>query len=169
MPNLLPFGSISRVSGNSGELEVIINTNTPIPNPGEPLFFEIENSKVPFFISEINGSGTKCRIKFDDIDSTNDAQQYCNVNLFVTSAQIKKTSAQEVSKQITGYIVLDKTNGETGIVKDIQQYPAQQIIVIDYHKKEILLPVTPEFIIKTDHTNKILHVNFPEGLLEIYT
>ena len=39
---------------------------------------------------------------------------------------------------------------------------------MDYKGKEVLIPVIPEIVLEADKEAKILNVNLPEGLLEVY-
>jgi 16S rRNA processing protein RimM len=166
--NLELICKITRAVGLAGELEIKTyegyNLNS---EEGEPLFFEINKSKIPFFISEIRQTGDRYRIKFDDIDSQDQAQQFSNIEIFAPK-QVAPPAQQNEFSSIIGYIALDEKLGELGKITGIQEYPGQQVLEINYNNKEVLLPVTNDFISRIDHKNSIVYVQCPDGLLDIY-
>jgi 16S rRNA processing protein RimM len=163
---LIHIGKITRAVGLDGELE--INTSNSILNllPGEPLFIEINRSKVPYFISEVRKTGDRYRIKFDDINTINDAQSFVSLNVFSTSKSIETTD-NEISV-IIGYTAVDSVAGELGKITAIQEYPGQDLLAINYRNKEVLVPMTPSFISKIDHKACKVFIHCPDGLLDVY-
>ena len=65
--------------------------------------------------------------------------------------------------------VVDKTAGEIGTVKRVNDAPVQPLFEIDSHGKEILVPVVDDFIEKLDKKGRTLYLNLPDGLLNLYT
>jgi 16S rRNA processing protein RimM len=39
---------------------------------------------------------------------------------------------------------------------------------MEYQGHEILFPMNDEVVLKANHADKVLHVNLPNGLLEVY-
>ncbi len=39
--------------------------------------------------------------------------------------------------------------------------------VIEHAGNEIMIPATEDFIQKIDHKNKVLHLDLPEGIMEL--
>ena len=70
--------------------------------------------------------------------------------------------------EIIGYEVQDKRHGFIGCVEEILDRPEQEIIRILKGKKEILVPLTDEMISKIDRKKKILILDTPEGLVDLY-
>ncbi|HQB19835.1 MAG TPA: hypothetical protein PK495_04580, partial [Bacteroidales bacterium] len=61
-----------------------------------------------------------------------------------------------------------KQHGDIGICEDILEYPHQAIFQIKHPKGTILVPIVDQYIIKVDKTNKIIELDTPTGLIEIY-
>ena len=69
---------------------------------------------------------------------------------------------------IPGFLVIDKDFGEIGKVSKVQEAPAQDLLVVDCNGKEVLVPITDDSILKLDRTNKIIEVQTPAGLIDMY-
>jgi len=166
--NLESLGKTVRTIGLAGELEIMLNDDYVFDLvTGEPIFFEIKNSRIPYFIADVRQTGDRYRIKFDDIDSQDQAKQFINLNVFVIKKKRKAAEKNELTS-IIGYKALDKKLGDLGEITGIQEYPGQQVLEINYNGKEILLPVTPDFIRDIDHKNTVVHIQCPDGLLDVY-
>jgi 16S rRNA processing protein RimM len=55
-----------------------------------------------------------------------------------------------------------------GVVKEIYELPAQDVLVMLYKGKDVMIPMTQEFVIRADKENKQMITNLPEGLVEMY-
>ena len=69
--------------------------------------------------------------------------------------------------QLIDFQVIDVDNNIIGIIQSIDYNRVQPLIKIKKGEKEILAPYVDVFIEKIDINNKTIHVNFPDGLIEI--
>jgi 16S rRNA processing protein RimM len=69
---------------------------------------------------------------------------------------------------VIGFKVIDEVAGPIGVLESVMDQGPQDIFIIRFGTREILLPVSDEIILKADRKNKTLHVKAPEGLLAIY-
>ena len=61
-----------------------------------------------------------------------------------------------------GLDVFDLDDKKIGFVKRVEEYPANNVIVIEKETEEIMIPAIKEFVIEVDlKANKII-VNLPE-------
>ncbi|MEJ7680633.1 MAG: hypothetical protein WKG06_22820 [Segetibacter sp.] len=58
---------------------------------------------------------------------------------------------------------------EIGEIIEVIEQPLQVLCKIMYNGNEALIPIHEESLKKIDKKEKQVHVNLPEGLLEIYT
>ncbi len=58
---------------------------------------------------------------------------------------------------------------EIGEVIEVIEQPLQVLCKIIYKGNEALIPLHEESLLKVDKKKKQVHVNLPEGLLDIYT
>jgi 16S rRNA processing protein RimM len=62
----------------------------------------------------------------------------------------------------------DKELGILGVIEEIIEMPMQVLAKIVITGKEVLLPINDQSLVKVDKKQQIVHVDLPEGLLDIY-
>ena len=165
------LGKITRIFGTKGELTLVLDVDDPNEYLDLKLFYaDFDGEMIPYFIEKLTiKSGTAATIKLIDIDEPKAAQVLVNRLLYLPLEQLPQLNEDQFYyHEIIGYTVIDDTLGETGIIKDVLEFPMQEIIQIDHNGKEILLPISDELISKVDRKNKILYISAPEGLIELY-
>ena len=65
--------------------------------------------------------------------------------------------------------MVDINVGDLGPIVNIYEMPQHPILAIEYKNNEVLIPAVPDFIVKIDREKRIIEMELPEGLLEIYT
>jgi 16S rRNA processing protein RimM len=70
--------------------------------------------------------------------------------------------------EIKGFQVVDQNHGNIGVIDDILELPHQSLFQIRHGEKEILIPIVDEIIQKVDRRKKLLLIEAPAGLIEIY-
>ncbi|NRA92705.1 MAG: 16S rRNA processing protein RimM, partial [Psychroserpens sp.] len=58
--------------------------------------------------------------------------------------------------------------GEVGTITAINDSTAQALFEIDRNGTEILIPMNDKFIVKVDRKAKVIEVETPEGLIDLY-
>lgn len=70
--------------------------------------------------------------------------------------------------EVLGYLITDEKEGEIGKltnIYDLQQHPVGEA---DWNGKKVLFPLIEEFISEINREEKILKMNLPEGMLDVY-
>ncbi|MCT4666118.1 MAG: ribosome maturation factor RimM [Flavobacteriales bacterium] len=70
--------------------------------------------------------------------------------------------------EIENYEVQDENLGNIGKVAFVRQDTAQDILYVKKDEKEILIPLVDGIYQKVDKKNKIIFVNTPSGLVDLY-
>jgi len=165
------LGYISKIHGFKGELILLTTEQTSLNFKGlESVFIEINGQLIPFFIDSLSQIGTTSFIiKFHDIDNELKAQQFLICNIFVPLADLPKPKNTGISiNDLVGFKVIDDAYGEIGEVSKILEMPQQTILEIKNGAKEILVPANEEIIHKINKKKKVILINAPEGLIDIY-
>ncbi len=153
--------------------EVLIKLDTDEPESYvkmESVFVDYNNNLVPFFIekSKLHKSDL-LRVKFEDIDSEEDADDLMKAEIYLPLSLLPKLEGNQFYfHEVVGFKIVDKTFGEVGIIKSINDSTAQALFQIDRDGTEILIPMNDEFIDKIDRETKEVIVNTPEGLIDLY-
>jgi 16S rRNA processing protein RimM len=131
---------------------------------------EFRNNLIPFFIesSQLHKSEL-LRIKFEDIDTEQDADSILKSDLYLPLDFLPKLEGDKFYfHEVIGFTIEDVNFGKVGIIKGVNDNTAQALFEIDRDGIEILIPMNDELIKKVDRKNKIILVESPEGLIELY-
>lgn len=165
------LGKIVKKYSFKGELLAKLDTDEPdLYNNLDAIFVDLRGNLVPFFIerSQLHKSDL-LRLKFEDVDSEADADSLLKSDLYLPLDLLPKLEGDKFYfHEVIGFSIKDKNFGEVGIIKNINDSTAQALFEIDRDGTEILIPMNDEFIVKIDRKNKTIHVNTPEGLIDLY-
>ncbi len=132
------------------------------------LLLEIDNGLVPFSVEAQREKGSKTLlVKFEDVESENKAHELSGTEVYVESSNLSMDE-DSVSGALVGYLVVDKLKGNIGVITAINEIANNPLFEVDNNGIEILFPVNPDFILNIDDQQKILNVNLPEGLVDMY-
>lgn len=168
---LFQLGKIVRTFGSKGE--VVFQADPEILSrikKLESVFLSINENLVPFFIELLQPRPKgQAIVKFIDIDSSEDASHLAGCEIYIPWAMMPKQKGTKLySIEIEGFSVIDAIRGETGTVRTVLEMPQQALLAIDFEGKEILIPIVDEIVKKIDRKTKTIHIEAPEGLIELY-
>jgi 16S rRNA processing protein RimM len=171
--NCLLIGEFIKTHGVNGEIllkfDNSISEDFTIP---EYIFIEIDGSPVPFFLNKgkfTMRSNTTAILKLDEIDSDTTAQELLSLKIYAPSGTLDMVeSPKPVSKQIIGFRVIDKDYGEIGNVANVLEFQSNSVLQIKKDAKEILIPIHENIINNIDVEKRIIEIDAPEGLIDIY-
>ena len=165
------LGKIVRKYSFKGELLVKLDTDQPdIYDNLDAIFVLLRNNLIPFFIesSQLHKSDL-LRIKFEDVDTEEDAETLMKSELYLPLEVLPKLEGNKFYfHEVIGFTVEDINFGKVGIIKAVNDSTAQALFEIDRDGIEILIPMNDEFIKKLDRDNKTILVETPEGLIDLY-
>lgn len=164
------LGKITKTHGLKGEVVLWLDVDFPEDYEDlESVFLDQKGELVPYFIETYRLSGNRAIVQFEDIDTFEKAEGLINLQAFLPLEELPELgNDQFYYHEIIGFQVVDKQLGVLGIVQTVHSMQAQDLLVMDYKSKEVLIPVIPEIVLQADKDAKILNVNLPEGLLEVY-
>lgn len=164
-------GKIVKKYSFKGELLIKLDTDEPeMFEDMDSVFIDLRNNLVPFFIesSQLHKSEL-LRIKFEDVDTEQDADALLKSDLYLPLEFLPKLDDDKFYfHEIIGFTVEDVNFGKVGIVKAVNDSTAQALFEIDRDGIEILIPMNDAFIKKVDKKKKLIIVDTPEGLIELY-
>lgn len=162
------LGFISKPHGVTGGATV--RTDSDIDDEifeTEWVFLLIEGKPVPFFINDMRDkSDDSIIIEFDDFSSPEEVEAYvgCSVLIADTRKKVRKTPVDEYN--IVGYSILDKKHGELGLIAEMIDIPGNPLLRVE-GENEFFIPLQADFLLKIDKKKKVLHVDLPEGLINL--
>jgi 16S rRNA processing protein RimM len=125
---------------------------------------------VPFFVSTYklypNSTGL---FYFDDIDHIDKAQALVKKKMYLPLTQMPERDEDDFTYQdLKGFIATDEKLGELGEIIEVNEYPQQFVATVHYKNRDVLFPLNEDFIVEIDDEENVLHLDLPEGLLDVY-
>ena len=164
------LGTIVRTHALKGEIMAHLDVDNPARyNKLDSLFVEIKNKLVPFMVERINVQQDRAIIKFDSIDRLEDAHTLLHLKIFLPLSHLPQApKGTFYLHDLIGYSVTDEQKGLLGTITEIYDGSHQDILGMNYLEKEVLIPLVDSIVLEADASTKMLKVNLPEGLLELY-
>ena len=165
------FGYISKVHGLHGEVVIVLDVDYPEEYENiQHLFIEQKSRLIPFFLEHfVPQPGNKVLAKFEDFDRVEDVSTLVGAELFLPLTELPKLEDdQYFFHELVGFEVIDIAKGPIGRVEQIYDLQTQDLLGVTYLNKEILIPIQDGIIQKVDKTEKKVHCQLPEGLIDIY-
>ena len=164
------IGSISKTFGLKGQLKLKVADNyLPILLKQKIIYLLEGSAYIPFFIEQLD-NGTQLSVKLEEVDSKEVAVKLSGKAIFLPQEAIGHV--EEEASDLTfdwakGYLIIDTDQEPVGDIIDVVAYPQQEIAVVDYKGKEIMIPLNEKLVIGLDEEEKIMMMDIPEGLLEM--
>ncbi|NQY05221.1 MAG: 16S rRNA processing protein RimM [Flavobacteriaceae bacterium] len=165
------LGKIVKKYSFKGEVLVKLDTDEPqLYTKLESVFISLGNNLVPFFIDDARlHKSNLLRLKFEDVDTEDDADQLIKCDLYLPLSFLPKLSGNKFYyHEVVGFTVVDTNFGEVGTITGVNDNTAQALFEIDRDGTEILIPLNDEFISEVSRVKKQVIVSTPEGLIDLY-
>jgi len=165
------LGTIVSKFSFKGELLVKLDTDEPEAySKLESVFIAVGNNLVPFFIERCSlQKSSLLRVKFEDVNDEADAESLLKSELYLPLDFLPKLEGNQFYfHEIIGFSVEDERFGTVGTITGVNDTTSQALFEIDKDGKEILIPINDDFILEVNREDKIIKVDVPEGLIELY-
>ena len=164
-------GKVVKKYSFKGELLIKLDTDDPeLFLEMESVFVEQHKTLIPFFIqhSQLHKSSL-LRVQFEDVYDEATANAMLGTELFLPLDFLPPLEGTKFYyHEIIGFNVTDTRFGDVGVLVGVNDKTAQHLFVIEKLGKEILIPINDLFIKQVDRDNKILGLDVPQGLIELY-
>ncbi len=167
--NCVKIGVIGKPHGVKGEVSFLLDDGFFADElEFDFLLLDIENSLVPFEAMEIREKSDKnLLVKFDDVDTEAVAKKLTGFDVYLEKENID-TDSETVQQGLIGFQVEDSVKGSIGNLVAIQDIENNPLFVIEQKGNELLIPIHDDFIQDIDESNRVLKVNLPDGLVDLY-
>jgi len=165
------LGKIVSRHGYKGDLLVKLDTDDPREYENlESVFVSLGNNLVPFFISRSRlHKSNLLRVTFEDVATEDAVSRLLGAELYLPLDQLPKlTGNRFYYHEVIGFRLQDERHGDAGEIKAVNDQAAQALFVAEKDGKEVLIPVSDDFITRVDRETRKIHIRTPEGLLELY-
>ncbi len=165
------LGKIIRTHGNKGEVLVHFDVDDAASyRKLESVYLDLRGERIPFFIARLELlHNRKAVVRFQDFDSQEDAESLRGLEMYLPADRLPKLKGRQFYfHEITGFGVIDSRRGNIGTVAGVLEMPQQALLQVKQGDKEILIPAVDAIILKVNRTRRILEIDAPDGLIELY-
>lgn len=122
---------------------------------------------VPFFIEEYRfKSDTVALIKFEGIDTTEQARRFTNIEVYYPTKYAEESDELSWS-YFVGFHITDEHIGLLGEIEDVDESTINTLFIIRRpNGEELLVPAQEAFITDMNHKKRTITMNLPEGMME---
>ena len=165
------LGKIAKKFSFKGEVLIYLDTDSPAEYQNmESVFVEINKNLVPYFIE--NSSIHKndfLRVQFEDVKNEDEADYLLGSEVYLPLALLPKLQGNKFYyHEVIGFEIEDKTLGVFGKIVSVNDTAAQPLFEVLNGNVEMLIPMIDQFLVKIDRDNKIVLMDLPDGLIQMY-
>ncbi|WP_118975588.1 ribosome maturation factor RimM [Taibaiella koreensis] len=170
----MSYSSIGKITGTHGlDGRVVLHhqlDDKQIWNKLPHIFIELRReSYIPYFIEERKVTGPdEVLLKLDEVDSVELARSLSGKQVYLEDSVFNKLKPKAVSANMIGFRIADRKVGELGIIDDLFETPGQVLATVQYKGREVMIPLVDATIVGIDVARKLVQVDLPDGLLEVY-
>ena len=165
------LGEIVKKFSYKGEVVIKLDTDQPaLYRKIKTVFVALGDNLVPFFIKKSSLSRSiMLRVHFDGVNTEEEADSIVKSKIYLPLDQLPKLEGNQFYfHEVIGFSIIDEIYGEVGELISINDKASQPLFEIKKGFSEILIPMVDNFIKKIDRKNKQVHVQTPEGLIDLY-
>jgi len=137
----------------------------------EFLFIEVDGGLVPFYIEDegLNfrtDESAICKLEF--IDSLSKAKEMVGCKAYVFDHSVVEFEDQGIASTLIGMRIFDAKFGDIGLISRVDDFSGNLVITVNHPRAEIMIPLSDEVITSVDEEKREMHLDCPNGLIEIY-
>lgn len=169
MEQYFKVGIITGTHGLKGEVKVFPTTDDMHRYDDlKHVEMEYRGRRIPFDIERVRYFKQFVIVKFKGIDHINDVERYQKCPLYVSREDAVPLEENEnYIADLIGLPVVTDTGLSLGPLKDILLTGANDVYVVEYNGKEVLIPSIKDCILKVDLEKGEILVHLLEGLLSL--
>jgi 16S rRNA processing protein RimM len=167
------IGFLKKAHGITGEIKVSVDeVYEDLFLEAKRVFAEIRGARMPLFIEQIRGAG-ELIVKFEGYANRDQVLAIQSRPMLLPSSEVPANvaiAAQEdglVYSYLTGFLLADKHTGDVGTIDEVLDMPQQEMALLTYQGRDVLIPLHDDYIISVDKRQKRVFMDLPEGLLDL--
>jgi 16S rRNA processing protein RimM len=171
MEDLIHIGKIVAPHGIAGQVIIEHALGKSISFKGvEVLFVEqTKNSFIPYFIQSSSAkTDTLTHVHFEGMKNREATAIVVSKKVWVPQEAFQKLVEKNAPLALLGFMV-QEAGKNLGLIKEVIEQPHQLLVTIDYNGQEAYIPLHEETLKGVNHAKKLVTVELPEGLLDLYS
>ena len=168
-PERCLIGSIVAVHGIRGAVKVLSFSDAPgrFSRLDTVLLGSSPESARPVRVTTMSEDGPRVLLQFENCGDRETAESLVGQHLYVEDADMASPpEGRHFIHDLIGCAVSTASGDARGTVRDVMLLPANDVYVVDYDGREVLLPAVPAFIVEVDTAAKRIVVEDVPGLFD---
>ena len=164
------IGYITKTRGLKGEMQLFFEFEDYNELDFDILFLEVNKKLVPYFVENIKlQNNSTAYLQLEDIDHIDKTRDLIKKKVYLPKDKMPERDPSDFRyTDLVGYLVVDEEEGEIGHILSVQEFPQQFMATVDFDGKELLFPLSEDLILGVDLEERVIEVELPEGLVDLY-
>ena len=165
---LISIGVFTKPHALKGDLKVFLyNERSQTLVKGINIWIKTKNDFISFKLDNIKGTYKNMILKLSNVDTRSSSEELINKEIFVSRDDFPEIEEDDFYlNDIIGFDVTDEKNNSLGSLIDILDLNGNQVIVIKFKNKEILVPNVNEYVSLFDFKNRKIVVRNIEQFID---
>lgn len=166
----IKIGQIAKPHGIGGQMLVRADAGFDIEDLDHDfLFVDIDGGLVPYRLNDMKiRNGSEAVVKLSFADTQAEARLLSGAAIYIDRSKFNPSTDDVPDGLVVGYEAIDKRRGPLGTIVGIdEQGGTNPLFVIENECRQILIPVTDDFIVEIDDQYRKIHFDLPDGLTEL--
>ncbi len=132
-------------------------------------FIEMAGKEMlPYFPQEIKVKNeSEVHILFEGVDTREKARLLLKKGVWLPETSARKLAAKNAPLALLDFHVL-ASGQDLGPVLEVIEQPLQILLRLEIRGREVLIPLNESTLRQIDHSRRVIEVELPDGLLEVY-
>lgn len=164
------IGKLVGSFGLKGEMVLLHHLGKKTALKGLEIVFleQRKDELIPYFIESAKiKNEEEIYLKLEGISSREDTQKYLQKEVWLTQEMFDKYAGKSSPIFLVGFQLME-AGVLIGEILEIIEQPHQVLARIDLQGKEALIPLNEQTLLKIDRKTRLVQVQLPDGLLDIY-
>ncbi|MDO5049720.1 MAG: ribosome maturation factor RimM [Actinomycetaceae bacterium] len=149
--------------------EVYLNLRTDVPEeriyPGAELRTQ-PAGRGPLTVATIRVHKGRLVVRFEEVKDRTGAEAIRGVKLIADSDDIEDEDDAWYAHELEGMRVQTESGEDLGVVRDLILGDAQDLLVVDFNGREVLVPFVEQIVPEVDEEAGVILVDPPGGLFD---
>lgn len=164
------LGYLSKKQGFKGGMIAFLDVDSPENYADlDMVLVELNAVLTPFFVETLELKDKNfVFLRFEGVGTASQIDELVGNALYLPLSKLPALGADEYYlHELPGMEVIDEKAGSLGPVDTVFDYSNNPLIRVWMDKTEVLIPLNDVFVKRVDKAKKRIHVDLPEGLLDV--
>ena len=165
------LGKFTKPFRYSGEVILWMDVDDSSPYRGvKVVWVEERKQLVPYMINKLKPHKDRFVAHIEGVKTEEAAKALCGKDVYLPISELPKLGSDHFYfHEVAGWSVEDLKSGDTiGEVVQVLDHGPYPMLEVDLNGIILILPLPKNFKIKVDRDQKIIRVEIPEGLIDVF-